>query len=207
MQSILTVVTPADSVDLTILANVKAELGITGTAEDSTIETWIDQASAACTAYCNRVFAEETVAETFRNRDGERTRVILLDRFPVTDVTSVVEDGTTLTENTDFEVDPATGRVYRLSSDLDVDWSFSKLVVTYTGGYALLGALPYNVERACIGLVKLLRANATRDPSLRSENILSGLYSYTLFNPSSDYVAGLPGDVEALLAPYRNITV
>jgi hypothetical protein len=209
MQSVLTVVTPATSVDLTILANVKAELGITDSSEDVTLETYIDQASAAVTSYCNRVFARETVTQTFRNMVSRRERpdVILLDRYPVTNVATLVEDGTTLTRDTDFEVDTETGKLFRLSDDSAVNWTFDKLAVTYTAGYLLLGTLPMNIERATISLVKLLRSSATRDPSLRSENILSGLYSYTLFSPSTDFVAGLPGDVEALLAPYRNISV
>jgi hypothetical protein len=214
MKSLLTVVTPAPSQDLTLLATVKAELGITVTTEDPAIETWIDQASAACAAYCNRVFGSETVTETFRNLTSIRDRlrrekpdVLLLERFPVTAFTSIVEDGTALIEDTDYECDPATGRLYRLLSDGLVNWEFDKLAVTYTGGYALLGALPLTIERACIGMVKLLRANATRDPALRSENILSGLYSYTLFDPGSYGVSGFPADIEADLAPFRNISV
>jgi hypothetical protein len=210
MQSILTVVTPATSQDLTLLATVKAELGISGSTEDTAIETWIDQASAACSAYCNRVFGRETVTQQFRRYNRvERSSVLVLDRFPVTSFTSVVEDGVTLVNGTDYECDLSTGLLYRLSASDDsvVAWDCDKLTVTYVGGFALLGDLPATVERACISMVKLLRASATRDPALRSENILSGLYSYTLFGPSDMGPGGLPNDVEALLAPYRVVSV
>lgn len=206
MYSNLVVTGAAGSYDLTTLAVVKAELSISGTTEDTAIATWITQASQAAAEYCNRVFPSETVAETFRERESfvKHDRIVLA-RFPVSAVASVVEDSTALVVGTDYEIDKDRGFLYRLSAGVNVDWSFTSLVVTYTAGYA---TLPVLLGRAAISLVKLLRANATRDPSLRSENILSGLYSYTLFNPGSDFAAGgMPADITAQLDFYRNITV
>lgn len=216
MHSILTVNTAATSYDLTTLAAVKAELGITGTDEDTAITAWITQASQAAALYCNRVFAEETVTETFRDsghvRYGQSDKfwqrpreAWLLARNPVTAVASVVEDDTALVQGTDYEF-ASDGVLYRLSNGYARHWRFYKsLVVRYTAGFPG-NATPVPLARSAISLVKLLRASATRDPALRSENILSGLYSYTLFN-STEFPSGIPADVEALLAPYRNITI
>lgn len=193
--------TPADSQDLTILDNVKLELGLTTTAEDTAIEMWIDQASGVVSDYCNRVFGQETVLETIRNRQrsygplwtgttggesgfsgagiiggfstiGREHGAVVLRRNPVVSLTSVVEDGNTLIENTDFECDYESGIMTRLDSDgNERRWYFKNLLVTYTAGYELLGTLPIAIERATITLVKLLRSAATRDPNLMSETI------------------------------------
>lgn len=208
MKSVLTVVTPAESVDLTVLANVKAELGISTTAEDVNLETWIDQASGVITGACNRVFGKETVTESFRNRvpliEPER---IVLRRTPVTSITSVVENGTTLVEDTDYEIDYDSGIMTRLSGDYETRWSFRTLVVTYAGGYDLLGTLPIAIEKATIVLVKQFRSAANRDPLLKSEEIPGVLTQTFWVGGTGDKSNGIPHEVETLIAPYRDIAV
>lgn len=212
MKSVLTVITPANSVDLTILANVKSELDLTTTAEDVDLETWIDQASAMITAACNRTFGKETVAESFRARcslggQWPTYRKIILERIPVTSITSVVEDGTTLTRDVDYECDNETGIMTRLSGDYESYWSFRTLVVTYAGGYDLLGTLPLPIERATITMVKQFRSASKRDPLLKAEEI-PGVLSQTFWvGGTGDKSNGIPHDVETMIAPYRNIAI
>ena len=55
----LTVVKPASSFDLTVLATVKAELGIADRASDAALAGYIKQASEVVAKFCNRVFALE----------------------------------------------------------------------------------------------------------------------------------------------------
>lgn len=209
MYRYLTVTTPATSYDLTTTAAVKTELGITDTSEDAKIAGWITDASKAAALICNRVFLQETVKETIRDNNanvfGPRHESIVLTRNPVSSIASVTLNGETLVEGTDFECDYTTGILYRLDGTVPVDWRFRYMVIQYTAGYAS-NAIPPDLARGIIGLVKLFRATATRDPSLRSENILSGLYSYTLFGPN-DSPTGIPADVEALFGPYRNIGI
>jgi hypothetical protein len=50
-------------------------------------------------------------------------------------------------------------------------------------------------------LVKATRFSRSRDPALRSENILEGLYSYTLFD-SFKTEGNIPPPVAAKLDPY-----
>lgn len=213
MNRVLTVVTPAYSVDLTILANVKSELGITTAADDANLETWIDQASALITAYCNRVFGEETVLESFRNRytaSGQwpTHAKITLDRTPVTAIASVIENGTTLTRDVDYEIDVESGIMTRLCGDYEKRWDFRTLAVTYTGGYELLGTLPIELERATITMVKQFRSASTRDPLLKSEDI-PGVLSQTFWvgGTGDKTPSGLPHDVETMIAPYRHIAI
>lgn len=206
MQSILTVITPAESYDLTVLATVKAELGIIGTSEDVQIAKYIAQASGAIASYCNRVFAEETVTETFRNRSsGGTLRSIILQRSPVTEIDAVALDDVELVANTDYEFDGESGILSRICGGYRSTWSFRTLVVQYTAGYELVGTLPLPIERACISLTKQYRSSASRDPLVKGEEIPGVL--------KTDYWIGgvgangaLPPDVIDLVAPYRERT-
>lgn len=212
MKSVLTVLTAADSQDLTILANVKAELGITDTTEDTNLEAWIDQASSVIAGECNRNFGEETIKETWRislqwNRQWYEPERVILDRTPVTSITSVVENGLTLVAGTDYEFDPVTGTLTRLCGDFARRWFFRTLVITYVAGYQLLGTLPQAIERATISMVKQYRSAASRDPMLKSEDIPGVLTQTFWVGSTGEKSNGLPPDVETLIAPYRQIAI
>lgn len=219
-------VTPADSQDLTVLANVKAELGITTTDEDVNLETWIDQASATVSDYCNRTFGQETDLETFRNRIrlgsydglyyggqgggfplGRHVEKIVLRRTPIVSIESVIENDIELTEDVDYEADYTTGILTRLTNDFERRWHFRKLEVTYTAGYELLGTLPIAIERATMTLIKYMRANATSDPFITSEaipGVRTVQYAVGRFAGSDTWP---PQDVVNLIAPYRQVDV
>jgi hypothetical protein len=203
MNSILTVTTPASSYDLTLVATVRTELGITNNDEDTKITGWIRQASATIAKHCNRVFASETLTETFR---GVANREILqLTRWPVSSITSITldDDEAALDSAADYEFDGANGHVFRLVSDLRTNWVANKIVVVYVAGYTLLAELPYDIERAAILLVKQYRFSAKRDPLIKSVDVFEV--------QRTDYVWGgslpgsgadLPAEVEQLINPY-----
>src|SRR5262245_27002581 len=94
MESILTVVTPATSFDLTTVADVKADLGITGGASDALLTRYISESSVQIARACNRVFGEEELSELFRGRPFPRhgTAPLILSRRPVSEIDSVTED-------------------------------------------------------------------------------------------------------------------
>ena len=193
----LTIVTPAQSYDLTVLDTVRAELGITDRAEDENLARWITQASDVVASYCNRVFARETIAETFRLATRESD--LLLSRYPVQSIASVDENDETLAA-TDYEVKPENGVLTRLRDDSPTCWPPGKIVVTYTAGYLLLGDLPYGIERAAILLVNQYRYAAERDPQLRSEQT-EGAGSSSYFDGLE--AGGLSPEVRGLLAEHR----
>jgi hypothetical protein len=213
MQTVLIVNTPADSSNLTDLATIKAELGITDTSEDTNLTTWIAQASASCAAYCDRVFGLEVVTETFRNRFSfvyrteNRVDSIRLARNPVVTITSIVCDTVVLVQDVDYELDPVEGILYRLDGfDNIIQWCFAKLVINYSGGWALIGTLPLNIERACIVQVKSIRSDATRDTSVKSESI-PGVLSTTYVTSNNTDSVSLDPIAAGFLDPYRNIGV
>lgn len=206
MRSSLTVTTAATSTDLTVLATVKQELGITNNTEDAKLQTWIRQASQIAATYCKRVFAQETVRETFRaERAGfypvcEHAEFLSLSRIPVASITSVIADGSAV-DASDYELDADKGFLYRLSGGSPSCWSFSESIsVNYVGGYELLDTLPQDVERAVIMMVRDFRADATRDPNLIEKETV-GVSRYRWWAPGESKTV-LPVEISGLLEPY-----
>ncbi|PWC53271.1 phage head-tail connector protein [Azospirillum sp. TSO22-1] len=204
----LTVVTPAASQQLTTLTAVKTELKLSGTTDDGWLGEVIDRASAAVRNHCNRIFALETVRETFRLCTP--TDSLILTRWPVVSIVSVTESGTTVATS-GYEVEADTGILYRLTtSDRRRCWASPKIVVEYQAGYTLPGTtgatLPDDVERATMMLVKAEWYARTRDPLVKAENVDSVLET-TFWVGGFGTGATLPPDVVALLSPHRQPVV
>lgn len=195
----LTIVTQATTFDLTTLDVVKSELGITNNENDANLIRWIHEASEIVATYCNRVFGLETLEETLRGCLGREE--LILSRFPVTEITSIVEDDVTLDAD-DWEIDWDSGLVYRLSDDVRIAWEGDKVVITYQAGYDLLDGLPRDVEKATIELMKLAYFGARRDPLARSVDI-PGVMSKTFWVGMVGDNGALPPSVTALLDPFR----
>jgi hypothetical protein len=196
--------------DLTVLETVKAELGIpdVDTSKDDRLGVLIKQASGIIAAYCDQVFAQETVIETFwSDWPSEWTSSFLLSREPVSDIVSVVVDDLVL-DSDQYRL-AADGHIHRVDPLVNGFgrwfWSTSA-VITYTAGYPLLDGLPYGIEKAALMLIKDYYYSSSRDPRVRSENI-PGVrdVSYWIGGNTGGNTATLPPDVIALLAPYRRL--
>jgi hypothetical protein len=205
MNSILAVVTPADTYDLTVLATVKARLGITVTTYDAMLAAMIAEESDTAAGWCGRVFAREDLQEVFRRVERD---TLTLARWPVTTISSIVADDVTLTED-DWEMDAAAGQVYRLGSSGDRRrWCARKITVLYTAGYALLAELPSKIEKAVIMMVASAFVERGRDGSVKSETVDGvGATEYWVGDIPGEMVRGLPAPIAALLAGYVNPTV
>jgi hypothetical protein len=205
----LTVLTPAETYDLTTLETVKTEMEISGSAQDVFLGALIRQASGDVARYCMRVFALETVREVFRStrlvwRRTDFADYRFLARVPVVSVASIVEDGTGLVEGVDFEVDIDTGRLARLSGGDTIygyGWG-SVTTVEYSGGYQLLPSLPYDIERATIDLVKRRYYSRSRDPALRSQEVLDLVNKSFTAEGSEPMKRGLPRSIAERLDEY-----
>lgn len=205
MRSKLVVEASAESKNLTVLDTVKMELGVTGSENDQQIEALICAASDIVAAHCNRVFARETVTETFfpeRSRSWECWQTLVLNRTPVEAIVSITHDNSVLTFEADYDYDQNTGLLYRISANSPFDWLVhSSVAVEYTGGYLLLDGLPYGVERATIMLCKEYFYGQGRDPRVKSESTPT-VYSVDYWIGATGPAGELPPDVTALLAPY-----
>src|SRR6185437_189068 len=103
--------------------------------------------SAEIATQCNRVFAQETVVETFRDTGDQfriylsRWPVVVSDEFPFV----VEEDGVELVIDEDYELDLEKGRLTRFN----MVWS-EPVVVSYTGGYDLPQKAPLALRQAAL---------------------------------------------------------
>jgi hypothetical protein len=198
-----TVIAAAASYDLVALDDLKADLGIADSASDSFLARAISKASAAAAQYCNRMFVRETVQDVFDlslARLQARGEAVLLARScPVASVAGLVEGTVTLVRDTDYRVDLAAGQFYRLSNGADASWCATPVTLTYDAGF---DEVPLDVQAAVTQMVNAMNFDRTRDPLLRSENILSGLYAYTLFDPGQ-VPAGTAEQVASTLDAYR----
>lgn len=211
MRSILTVTTASDTYDLSVLATLRTEFGITDNTENAKLAVWLTQASHIAASYCKRVFAQETLTETFRpdqNRglSSSRRESLILARRPITSVTSVTIDDVALT-SVEYEYDADAGILYRLdTSGYRSCWYCCKsIIVVYVAGYELLATLPYDVERAVIMMVRDMRADQTRDPNLIEQEIPGVIRNRWWADGQSTVL--LPPEISGLLDPYRNVWV
>lgn len=214
-ESILTVVTPALTHDLTVLTTVKDELGITDNASDARLARWIRECSGLIAIYCNRTLAQETVTEVFRPptwgrrfRRNELSPSLILDRTPVSEISAVsIDGGAALTEGTDYELDQDAGLLSRLCNSNRSEWfACSSISVTYTGGYVLMGTLPYPIEQACLTLIKHRASARGRDPMLRSQNVV-GVLEETFWVGAVGDNGAIPPEAAAMLDPYRRMPI
>lgn len=200
MDRLTTITTPATTYDLTTLAMVKAELGITATTYDALLSQYISSESAKIIAFCNRGFARETITEKF-TLDYPYTQIALrLSRYPVASITSVVTSNETLSSD-EYELD-ATGILYRLADSSDDDtrlpWACAYVTVVYVAGYL---AVPAAVADACLQLVSRRYFSKGRDSSVRSEEI-NGVASVSYRDGAAS--EAIPDDVAMILTQYVN---
>lgn len=219
MRSILEVITPALSHDLTTLATAKLFLGITNTSSDTLISMLIKQVSNSIMTWCDRVFAEEEVSEEFLpeadyDLDLRNYRTLRLKRYPVDTIASISIDSEAALETTLYKLNPKNGLVYRLNADGFYSyWCWTKsLVVAYTAGYALLNELPYDIERACLIWIKdaYTNTNAGNQNSDIKSIEINDIRTIEYFNTTTSIKgsggAEPPPEAALLLEPYRRIT-
>lgn len=154
MQSNIVVTTPAASIDLLSLDDLKLALNITGTTQDAMLAQLITNVSGQIAAYCNnRVFGYETVVETF-TEIPDSVRRLFLARFPVpqddTGITSIANGGAAVTYPNGILLDSLWGKL-----TLPNGGTFQEqTVITYSGGYNLPDDAPPALKQAAVILMR-----------------------------------------------------
>jgi hypothetical protein len=178
LESILTVLEPATTHDLTTLDTLKQDLGIETNDQDDQLRRVIRSASSAIADYTNRVWGMERVQEdflpercTFRNWNGLVFPGIQLKRTPIIEIESITDWGGDLLVAADYQVDMASGVIYRLWDDAFGAWYAPPTQIVYSAGYELLDSLPDAIEQACLDLCRTRWASRGRDPMVRSIDI------------------------------------
>jgi hypothetical protein len=202
-----TVVTPATVIDLTDLETVWANLGLSAGPADEYLAQQITSASKYVSSQCNRSFAVETVKDEFWPRWINGCSVqygieeLCLSRWPVLDDPAIVviENGTTLVEDTDYSVDYTNGRLTRFSAGLQVYWSYTPLSIQYASGFA---DLPADIVEAVLRIVRERYFAWKRDPMLRGESI-PGVYDAQYWVRDTGAEGNATPDVSDLIDFYK----
>jgi hypothetical protein len=100
--------------------------------DDVVVAALITSAQALIEAEVGRTLESDDREETF---DGGRI-MYFLNYWPVTEITTLIEDGETLTETDDFLFYP-NGKLVRMSNGQQVTWTRKRqaIEVEYVGGY------------------------------------------------------------------------
>lgn len=208
----------ANPYDLSTLMTVKDELDIPELV--TTYDTWISRAiqrgSAAIQAYCNRVFASESLQDQiWLQYDAYPYQVpggvapLQLSRWPVTAVTScMVTQGATLiqtlTSGKDFYVDGDAGQLVRLNiwTNYPTNWDASPTQVQFQAGFP---TVPADIEEALLRWIAGAYQAKKRDPNLR-ETDQPGIGRTTYWIPNARESQFAP-EIAELLDKYRTPAV
>ena len=186
-------VTDPASFPIVSLDDLKEHLNISAsdTTDDAELSRTLLVATEMAERHCNRALRRKTVTDTF---DGD-TDALLLRNAPVLSVTSVVENGTTLSA-TDYTLDASAGILYRGSSTACFEWLDGRQVVTvtYVAGYT---NPPQIAQQAVLELTRHLWQTQRGNVALPT---LGGVDDYT-YAANSGQAWSLPNRVRELLAP------
>jgi hypothetical protein len=212
MQQILNVITPAPTYDLVTLAEMKMKLNIpsTDTSRDALLQELISNTSETIATMCNRVFAKETVDETFYQLEDEYcgappTQRLYLSRWPVAfaDIETMTQDGVDLLATTTWILEQATGTLYQPPTF--GPW-MGTIDVVYAGGYAIPDGVPNTLKFAVEAVLREQYASWIRNPALYGVRQLGHKESrVSYYAPNLMPTLGLAAtwtQIEALLAKY-----
>jgi hypothetical protein len=139
----------------TTLALVKADANISGTDadRDAVITSMMQGVTRQMQDWMGRDIVQGTT--TAEQIDGWYDDTIYTKHWPITNITSLSEDGTALVEDTDFESlegDQEVGQIVRISGGDPIHWTHGRrnIVITYDHGYT---AVPDSLVRACTAMV------------------------------------------------------
>jgi hypothetical protein len=163
MQEVTKVITPAEDFSLISIYYARLGLNLVASADptvEDQIEMFIRWASDEVAQTCNRVFARETVEETFLDLSEWENR-IYLSHYPIAEITGVAANGAAMNEGSDYQIERGTGLLRRLGGV----WA-SPVVVNYTGGYRLPYEAPESLQYAVTLMIReayyaTLRGDAT----------------------------------------------
>jgi len=174
VSSILTITARADSLQLLTIGEMRSAIGTTGSEHDVELTQWGLKIAADICSECNIAIGagapptllRETLTEVFRS---VRSEVLMLSRRHEVTVSGITEDGTALAPS-DYEVDPESGLVHRLSSDNRVAWRASKITVVYAAGFAS-NSIPRDLAHAASDFLRQVWRESDRDPLVKSERV------------------------------------
>jgi len=176
------ILVPAQSYALISLDELKVATGGAATGDDAQMQWLIDAQSSVISTLCNRVFAKETVRETWRDLGGD-VRRLYLTHWPVKeeDIDSVM---TADASRLDWELDEGQGKLSIFTARNE------PIIVEYTGGYELPDEAPMALKQAVALLVSTSKSEAAA-ASLSGVRMISHKESRVMFHsPTSGGSSG-----------------
>lgn len=215
MHSVLVVTTPASDLSLLTQAERREAIGVTDSSQDTKLAALDLRLAAAIMAECDiaigagaeSTLKQETLTETFRSVHADE---IILARRHNVEITSLVEDGVTLTEDDDYLVNPESGIATRICDDRPRRWCATKVVVVYKAGFA---ETPGDLKQAAMDFMRLAWAEGKRDPALKSQRtdipgVMEKENTYWVGSvPGQSNEGAVPDIVAGQLARFRNVMV
>jgi hypothetical protein len=214
VHSLLSVTTPASSLQLLTIEQMREAAGITGSGSDILLTAMgLRLAAAVTTECCVAVGAgapptllRETLTETYRMVYAP---VIALSRRHEVEITSVTVDGVAV-DPVDYVVDPESGLLTRLSGDDPISWQARKVVVVYAAGF---DTVPGDLAMSMMDFFRLAWLERGRDPMVKSERtdvpgVMERERQYWVGSvPGQSNEGAVPDVVAGQLARFRNFSV
>jgi hypothetical protein len=139
----LEIVSAVSDLNILTIEELRVAVGLDAddTSQDDRLETLGLRVAAMITSACQvakgglvpPTLLQEGCVETFRLTSTSQW--LFLARRPIFQMVSVTEGSSTLQQDVDYEVDPASGQLTRLSGDHTSTWACGKVVVEYDAGY------------------------------------------------------------------------
>jgi hypothetical protein len=164
----LTITTAATDLQLLTIAEMRAAAGVSDNSQDAQLTAMGLKIAADIATECNiavgsgapPTLRRETLTEVVR---GAYADLLVLARRHEIVITSVVEDGTTV-DAADYLVNPESGEIHRLCSDLVTTWCADKVTVVYAAGF---DTVPYDLKDAATDFFRSAWQAQDRDPLVR----------------------------------------
>lgn len=202
---------PSTVVPLALLADLKADLGITDGTTDTTLAGKLMDASSMVLDYIGRPLLSGEWTEEFVIEGGDLLKEVVLSVRPLVSISSISRNGQAWTSDQleDLVLDKRAG-ILSHPTPTRRRWQHGVYCAVYTAGYAppqvaqdgtvTKGTLPQTISRATVLAAAAMVQGAGRDPNLKSESV-QGVGS-TSWNIASG-TGGLPQQVADMLASYR----
>lgn len=186
-----------------VLVRVKIALGIVGTAQDTELTGYINQAISEVGAYLGRDLLPATYTEAFFNVTG----AIILTHYPVASITTVVANGDTI-DPAGYQLALATGMLWRKSGNCLKFWTHCESVeITYVGANFVAPFpewLLFALTETSLGIETAVGGGAYTSDA-RKESV-AGVYSIDFGASASESYSNygrIPGRAVEVLGPYR----
>lgn len=215
MRSILTIVDAANGLSLLSEEERRVAAGLASDddSQDDALAAMDLRAAAAICDECNvavgtgnePTLLRETVSEAFRRVYGSQ---IALGRRHDIAITSVTEDDVLLAA-ADYEVDPESGLLDRLSGTYARGWAARTVVVVYAAGF---DEAPQALKNAAIETMTAMWRDAGRDPYVKGttvevpdvETVRTDMWSGSL---PGQMEGSVPPGADVHLKRFRNMAI